>query len=73
MGDAASLEEALAFLESLSKALFPAGVPEGRGELTWADREEVAGLHDDGRIRRSRSACAPPKSASARSSSRSPP
>lgn len=50
-GDAASLEEALAFLESLSKALFPQGVPEGPGKLTWADGDEVQRLHQDGRVR----------------------
>ena len=47
----ATLEEAAALLEGLSKALFPSGLPEGRKELTWADRDDVEGLHSDGRVR----------------------
>jgi PAS domain S-box-containing protein len=49
--DAEAVATSLAFLETLSKALFPSGVPSDRKGLTWADSEEVAGLNSDGRIR----------------------
>jgi PAS domain S-box-containing protein len=49
--DPAALAEAFAFLEQLSQALFPGGVPGDVERFTWPDRSEVAGLASDGQIR----------------------
>jgi PAS domain S-box-containing protein len=44
------LEQAMEFMATLSHALFPSGSPE-LGQLTWADRQEVALLEGDGHVR----------------------
>ncbi|HMJ10135.1 MAG TPA: PAS domain-containing protein, partial [Polyangiaceae bacterium] len=48
--DPAALAEAVGFLETLSKALFPAGNP-AREQLTWPDRNESPTLTSDGNLR----------------------
>jgi PAS domain S-box-containing protein len=48
--DPEQLAEAMEFLQGLSQALFPTGAPD-REQLTWADRQDVALLSQDGQIR----------------------
>jgi PAS domain S-box-containing protein len=50
VSDPVVLAEALAFLESLSKGLFPSGQPV-REQVTWPDRDGSAALTDDGKVR----------------------
>jgi PAS domain S-box-containing protein len=47
--DPATLGQAMEFLETLSKALFPAGNP-AHEQLTWPDREESATLAANGNL-----------------------
>jgi PAS domain S-box-containing protein len=44
------LEQAMEFLQGLSQALFPGGMPD-RSQLTWPDRQDVALLSQDGQVR----------------------